>query len=61
MEAFACVSPTQDSVSWPHREPHGMRCSQRRYSQLHMVGSFARLISMGRRLPFFNLDCSNPL
>ena len=42
---FACVSPTQDSVSWPHRELHRMRYSQRRYSQMHMVGSFVRLIS----------------
>ena len=41
----ACVSPAQDNVSWPHRELHRMRYSQRRYSQLHMVGSFVRLIS----------------
>ena len=30
--------------SWPHREPHRRRVLQLRYSQLHMVGSFARLI-----------------
>eukprot|EP00959_Pyramimonas_sp_CCMP1952_P218590 4571598-Pyramimonas_sp.AAC.1 len=25
---FACVSPTQKSVSWPHREFHGRRYPQ---------------------------------
>ena len=29
---------------WPHRKLHRRRDSQLRYSQLHMVGSFARLI-----------------
>ena len=34
-------------VSWTHTELHRVRFSQLRYSQLHMVGSFARIIFWG--------------
>eukprot|EP00959_Pyramimonas_sp_CCMP1952_P272312 5693314-Pyramimonas_sp.AAC.1 len=39
-----CVSPTQYSASWLNRELHRRRYPQLWYSQLHMVGPFARLI-----------------
>eukprot|EP00959_Pyramimonas_sp_CCMP1952_P465102 9487706-Pyramimonas_sp.AAC.1 len=45
----------QDSTSWSHREPHRMHCSQRRYSQLHMVGSFAWLMYV---VLWFAMFCS---
>ena len=43
---FACLFPAQDIVSWPHSNLHRMRYSQPRCSPLHMVGPFARLISL---------------